>query len=87
MIKLADKVRMECDEPGCDTCLRVSLVLLPTGGFGIDVPASAVGRWQLVMDSSNPTMPYKARCHEHRAAANDVARGVPSRAPSGRIIQ
>jgi hypothetical protein len=69
MIRLSEKARMECDHEGCKTSLRVSLALLPSGGFGIDVPLHAVDKWQLTYDSNNPLKPYASRCPEHRVSS------------------
>lgn len=70
MIRLQDKARLECDhiaEGGrCDQSIRVSLVLMPAGGFRPDFSSrsGALG-WQCTVDKNNPQFPYQGRCPVH----------------------
>lgn len=68
MITFGEGARMRCDHEGCTLSLRVELVLLPSGGFGVKVPQSAEGKWQLLVNPRNPMAPYKVKCEEHARA-------------------
>jgi hypothetical protein len=65
MITFAEGARMRCDEEGCDASQRVELVLLPTGGFGLNVPKTSAGKWQVLASPASPGQPYLARCPAH----------------------
>lgn len=65
MIEANEKARLHCDERGCTESIRVGLVLMPTGGWGVHFPASAVNRWQLLGDKNNPMSPFQGRCPAH----------------------
>ncbi len=74
MIIANEKVRLHCDEPGCTNTLVVSLILLPTGGWGVHFPASAVNKWRLLLTPSQPMTPYKGCCPTHNQSRIVLAR-------------
>lgn len=80
MIKLEQRARLECDEPGCEESIRVSLVLLPAGTLAPQLPKEAYGKWQLLADTRNPMQPFHGRCQFHSqgrvhlASASDLPR-------------